>query len=135
MAGYLLAGQEQWRRLGPAAEHLDLAVTRLFGTVADQYLDEDALHALESPAPTDEDRRYVGAVDDDLRRGLGDAYDSPESDDRVLTLAFRCRTTLTRLDELLRWTEEQGAECPWEAPSGRDDRPATRNSRGQEQRT
>jgi hypothetical protein len=115
MAGYLLAEHEQWSRLAPAAEHLDLAVTRLLGTVADQYLGQETHDLLESPDFTAEDHRYVRTVSDQLCRGLGDSYCSPAPDERSLALAFRCRVTLTRLDDILHWTREEGAERPWEA--------------------
>jgi hypothetical protein len=122
MAGYLLARHEQWRRLEPAVEHLDLAVTRLLGTLADQYLGPVAFEALEAPRPTEDDQRYVKAVDDCLADALGDAYCSPDNaDERTLAVAYRCRATLTRLDRLIRWTEEEGALCPWQEPGPEDE--------------
>ncbi len=117
IAGYLLAADERWRRLGPSVEHLDLALTRLLGTIAEQYLGDDVAAALASPSPGDEDCRYVEAVGDDLRRGLKDAP-SADHDERAVTLAFRCRTALTQLDKVTGWSEDDSSAPEWSQAAG-----------------
>ena len=121
MAGYLVGGDERWRRLMPAVEHLDLAVTRLLGTIADQYLDQDVTDALESPSPKREDSWYLEAVRRDLDRGgpglTGDGRSS-EHEEAALALAFRCRTCLSELDRITRWSENARFPPPWSSPVG-----------------
>ena len=118
MAGYLLGG-EAGRRLRPASENLDLAVTRIFGTLADQYLGDETVAALEDPTPGEEDVRYLESVGDHLRARLPEGYCLADSDGegdgdgRALDLAFRTRVTLRDLDRITDWAREDGIDVPW----------------------
>ena len=116
IAGYLLGG-DAGRRLRPASENLDLALTRIFGTLADQYLGDDTVAALENPAPGEEDARFVALVGDQLRDRLPEGYCLSEgdgdSDGRALALAFRTRVTLRQLDRVTGWTRDEGIDVPW----------------------
>ncbi|MDQ3978351.1 MAG: potassium channel family protein [Actinomycetota bacterium] len=112
IAGYLVASAERWRRLMPAVEHLDVAVTRLLGTIAEQYLAEEVRSALESPSPEEADCRYVDAVRADLGPDLT-AGSGSGHDERALVLAFRCRTCLSKLDLITSWTDDARFAPPW----------------------
>ena len=118
MAGYLVGSDERWRRLMPAVEHLDLAVTRLLGTIAEQYLGNDVTSALESPAPGEEDCRYLDAVRTHLGERFAGAGSSSEREDAALTLAFRCRTCLSSLDRITNWTEDARFAPGWSSSGG-----------------
>lgn len=113
MAGHLLVSDQRWRRLGPAVEHLDVAITRLLGTIAEQYLGREAVDAMESPAPSEADQRYVEAVRNELKTGLGDAFEPAGGEGPALALAFRCRTSLSRLDRITNWSEDGRYQPDW----------------------
>ncbi|HEX2064956.1 MAG TPA: potassium channel family protein [Acidimicrobiales bacterium] len=106
IAGHLLVTDERWKRLAPAVEHLDMGITRLLGTIAEQYLGHEVTEAMASPSPSEADQRYVDAVRDDLRSGLGDAFEPAGGEEPALDLAFRCRTSLSRLDRITNWSED-----------------------------
>ena len=113
IAGYLLGTDERWRRLLPAVEHLDLAVTRLLGTIAEQYLDEDVRNALASPSPGEQDTHYVEAVRAQLGVRFPDAGSSPEHHESARALAFRCRTCLSNLDRITNWSADARFAPGW----------------------
>ncbi len=116
IAGYLVGADERWRRLMPSVEHLDVAVTRLLGTIAEQYLGREVTAALEDPSPSREDSWYVEAVRKDLERGLGNIGDGAEHDESALALAFRCRMCLTTLDGITSWSADARAAPRWSDP-------------------
>jgi hypothetical protein len=113
IAGYLLGGDEQWRRIMPAVEHLDLAVTRLLGTIGEQYLGQGVQSALESPSPGGEDSDYVEAVRSDLGGRAASSGSSSMYEQAAAALAFRCRTCLSRLDLITRWSEDARFGSAW----------------------
>jgi hypothetical protein len=106
IAGHLVASSDKWKRLGPAVEHLDVAVTRLLGTISEQYLGREVTSAMESPAPTEADHRYVQSVREELESGLGEAFEPAGGEQPALDLAFRARTALTKLDQITDWSED-----------------------------
>ncbi len=113
IAGHLLASAERWKRLGPAVEHLDVAITRLLGTISEQYLSKEVTRAMESPSPTEADHRYVQSVREELQDGMGEVFEPAGGEQPALDLAFRARTALTGLDRITKWSEDGRFEPGW----------------------
>ncbi len=110
IAGRLAGSDPRLARLRPAVEHLDVAITRLMLTVADQYLDARTRDALRAPAPDDDDRRAVESIAARLKEHTHVAIDDAVvSSEHVLMLAVRMRTFQAGLDRVTHWSVLRGA--------------------------
>jgi hypothetical protein len=110
IAGHLLCSEERYRRLRPALQGLDRAVSRFMVVMARQYLGRDLLEELAHPHPTDDDHAHVH----DVRLWLADHFDvTLDPDDaafsRALELTCRARIFLDGFHRLTGWRTHQGA--------------------------
>jgi hypothetical protein len=107
VAGYLLATDPE-APVRPAVEELDLATTRLMGTVAEQYLDDTVMDALEAPDVVEDDRRWVEQMSEVMVQALGDRWSPGDLDPAAVATAARLRAFLTALAHLTDWTPADG---------------------------
>lgn len=106
VAGRLVADDERCHELRLAVEHMELALNRLIGTVAEQYLGPRAMRQVEAPEATDDDRRLVAHVSEHLQARIGDRYRVGTERDAAVASAARMREFLTGLAELTHWDPE-----------------------------
>lgn len=122
IAGHLLCSDERYRRLRPALQGLDRAVSRFMVVMARQYLSQGHLKDLADPEPTEDDRAHV----DDVRRRLEEHFDvTLRPDDaaisRALELTCRARVFLDGFHRLTGWRTHDDAhgEQPVAVPTPR----------------
>ncbi len=110
VAGHLLAEDPGWAGIAPAARHLAGALSRLMGTVADQYLGDDVTAQVREAPATDDDRHLVEGIADQLdQAGATMGGEPPHA---ALRLATQSRIFLQGLDRITAWTAESEAAMP-----------------------
>lgn len=117
-AGHLVADDERCHDLRLAVENLELALDRLLGTVAEQYLGSRAMRQIEAPEPSEEDRRWVDQVSRHLQARVGDRYRVGQGRDAAAATAARMRVFLAALSDLTHWGPEDAP--PLESDGGND---------------
>lgn len=107
-AGYLLTADPTYEGLRPGVEQLDLATSRLMGTIAAQYLGTDVMSQMEDPQVSAGDRRWVQEMATVMAETFGSRWDGGALDPSALAIAARLRHFLTALADLTVWSEHQG---------------------------
>ena len=110
----VLARHPGMRRVGPAADHLAVAVEHFARAIVRRHGSAACRRALDEGAPTEEDARAVRDAWEGAAAALHPAppVPDPSDDAELLALAARLRIFLGEIDRLTRWRTLDGRVDP-----------------------